>query len=195
MTVTVAPFSDGESPMQSYNSVLCHRALQLHADAVLMYSNDGVVASARPPNHRKSADHYSRVSIEKCNELIAISTVGAIAPVVDVAGHNDGSRHARLWEVISAVAPSPSWKLLQAVSSEPLLAGEAAAANAMVTTATKTIGKLPVYDISQVLIAAVSTLLPSLPSQADFCVSPILCVVHARNEHPSRDSRTLLTAC
>lgn len=94
VTLTVAPFSDGENPMQSYNSVLCHRALDLYADAIVLVSNDDAVEAPRPSDPRKAVA-VPRVSIEGCNNRIAAAVVGALAPVVDADGRNGAARHCR----------------------------------------------------------------------------------------------------
>ncbi len=43
MTATVTPFSQGESPLQHYNSLLSLSWLQSYADAVLLFENDSLL--------------------------------------------------------------------------------------------------------------------------------------------------------
>lgn len=47
------------------------------------------------------------------------------------------------------MAPSPAWKLLRAVHAAPIR-GTAESVDALVATATKVLGKLPIYDAEQV---------------------------------------------
>lgn len=47
ITVTVAPFSQGETPLQHLNSLLCLSWLQSYSDAVLLFGNDSVLEQAQ----------------------------------------------------------------------------------------------------------------------------------------------------
>lgn len=40
LSIAVAPFASGETPLQHYNSLLCLSWLQQYADAVLFFQND-----------------------------------------------------------------------------------------------------------------------------------------------------------
>ena len=40
LSIAVAPFASGETPLQHYNSLLCLSWLQQYADAVLLFQND-----------------------------------------------------------------------------------------------------------------------------------------------------------
>lgn len=44
LTITVAPFSHGETPLQHYNSLLCLHHLQTQADGVILFQNDHILA-------------------------------------------------------------------------------------------------------------------------------------------------------
>ena len=46
LSVSVAPFSHGETPLQHYNSLLCLHRLQTHTDGVLLFQNDHVLTQA-----------------------------------------------------------------------------------------------------------------------------------------------------
>jgi hypothetical protein len=160
VAIVVAPFEDGENPMQSYNSVLCVRSLQQHADAVLLYRNDDAATEASQLASRfarsasssaggmrrgPASNDTARISLDRCNDVIAASAAGALAPVVDAAGRNSAAREARLWEVVTAVAPAPSWKLLRAVSATPS-PGSAEAVGAVATATHDAIRTLPRFD-------------------------------------------------
>lgn len=43
LSVAVAPFSYGETPMQHYNSLFCLHQLQSHADGILFFQNDHIL--------------------------------------------------------------------------------------------------------------------------------------------------------
>ena len=47
ISVAVAPFSHGETPLQHYNSLLCLSWLQAYSDAVLLFGNDSVLEQAQ----------------------------------------------------------------------------------------------------------------------------------------------------
>ena len=43
MTITVTPFTSGETPLQWYNSLLTLPRLQLNADCVVLFNNDVIL--------------------------------------------------------------------------------------------------------------------------------------------------------
>lgn len=47
LSIPVAPFSLGDSPLQHYNSLLCLSWLQTYSDAVLLLQNDVVLSQAQ----------------------------------------------------------------------------------------------------------------------------------------------------
>ena len=52
LSIAVAPFSRGETPLQNYNSLLCLQRLQTHTDAVILFQNDHILAQAQKSFHR-----------------------------------------------------------------------------------------------------------------------------------------------
>lgn len=73
-TVSVAPFSDGETPVQSYNTVLCASVLQRHADIVMLFSNDALLAAATAAaggNIDGGGSATRRVSFDDMNKVLA----------------------------------------------------------------------------------------------------------------------------
>ena len=46
LSIAVAPFNRGETPLQNYNSLHCLHRLQAHTDGVILFHNDHILAQA-----------------------------------------------------------------------------------------------------------------------------------------------------
>ena len=89
LSVPVAPFSLGETPLQHYNTVLCLSWLQDYCDAVLMFQNDCVLQQTQKylskgaPGRRGSES----VSLEDMNRHISHTLCNSLLPVWSAKPH------------------------------------------------------------------------------------------------------------
>ena len=92
ISVAVAPFASGETPLQHYNTALALATAHEVADAVVFFDNDDVLQRARRTSRRRSAAtttaSYStaasnddiRLTTRDMNNEIAASLAGVLAP-------------------------------------------------------------------------------------------------------------------
>lgn len=88
LSVPVAPFSYGETPLQYYNSLLCLRTLQAHTDGIMLFQNDHVLTQAEKCHSRSSsAPHDGRVgsacsvAVQDMNGHISQTLCNALLPI------------------------------------------------------------------------------------------------------------------
>ncbi|CAE7369387.1 tubd1 [Symbiodinium natans] len=111
LATSILPISSGENPMQSYNAILSLSCMQEVADGVVLYENDVLLASASSTDDSKAADHTSGASLASMNSILVRDIVPHLCPFSQVAD---------LSEVLSAIVPLPSHKIVQAFSGEVL---------------------------------------------------------------------------
>lgn len=88
LSVPVAPFSYGETPLQYYNSLLCLKTLQAHTDGVMLFQNDHVLTQAEKCHSRSSsAPHDGRVgsacsvAVQDMNGHISQTLCNVLLPI------------------------------------------------------------------------------------------------------------------
>lgn len=87
LSLPVAPFSSGESPLQHYNSLLCLSWLQTYCDTVLLFQNDLVLEQARKcalgleRERGGNKCHSDSVSVEDMNRHISHTLCNCLLPV------------------------------------------------------------------------------------------------------------------
>ncbi len=86
LSVSVAPFNEGETPLQHYNTVLCLSWLQTYSDAVLLFQNDSVlhqlqrVAARGAARRARKLESFS-VAMEDMNRHIGQTLCNSLLPV------------------------------------------------------------------------------------------------------------------
>lgn len=117
-SVVVAPFGVGDNPLEAYNTVLTLHALQQHADAVVMLSNDAALeyltkkvgGSGGGGNGGNSA---KSVTLAGVNGLLASSLANLFLPMQqgpDTFSPFDAA------DLVASTCPMPQCKLLQLTS-------------------------------------------------------------------------------
>lgn len=89
LSVAVAPFNRGETPLQHYNAILCLSWLQRYSDAVLLFHNDLVLHQVQRVVARGTVGqgHAARklesisVSMETMNKHIGQTLCNTMLPV------------------------------------------------------------------------------------------------------------------
>ena len=87
LSIAVAPFAYGETPLQHYNSLLCLHTLQNHADGVLLFQNDDVLTQVEKFNSKlatasgRGSYATGNVSIEDMNRYVSHTLCNALLPI------------------------------------------------------------------------------------------------------------------
>ena len=84
LSVAVAPFSLGETPLQHYNTLLCLSWQQKYSDAVLLFQNDYVLEQAQKSAGGKRGTGRPRnegVSVEEMNRCIGQTLCNSFLPI------------------------------------------------------------------------------------------------------------------
>ena len=84
LSVAVAPFSLGETPLQHYNTLLCLSWQQTYSDAVLLFQNDYVLEQAQKSAGVKRGTGRPRnegVSVEEMNRCIGQTLCNSFLPI------------------------------------------------------------------------------------------------------------------
>ena len=91
ISVAVAPFSFGETPLQHYNSLLCLSWLQTYSDAVLLFQNDSTLEqvqsllySGRAATGSNNNKGPGSVSMDDMNKHISKTICNCFLPVWDM---------------------------------------------------------------------------------------------------------------
>jgi hypothetical protein len=122
MTVSVAPYRSGETPLQNLNSVMTLQALQEYADGVIWFSNDDLMRllskdlqSERMPVKFKGS--YVRLSTDDINGYIAACLAGLLFPYhkqpAPLSSSLSSQEPFAMWDLISTVCPDRSRKFLE----------------------------------------------------------------------------------
>ena len=80
LSVAVAPFHTGETPLQHYNSLLCLSWLQKYTDGVLLFSNDNVLTTLQKISKLPSS---KAISFNDLNHYIANTIATTFLPIYD----------------------------------------------------------------------------------------------------------------
>ena len=84
LSVAVAPFSLGETPLQHYNTLLCLSWQQTYSDAVLLFQNDYVLQQAQKSTRaEKGAGRHSSedVSVGEMNRQVSQTLCNSFLPI------------------------------------------------------------------------------------------------------------------
>ena len=86
LSISVAPFSLGETPLQHYSTLLCLSWLQTYSDAVVLFQNDAVMEQARKYLAGGDIRGASRgggemVSVEDMNGHISQALCNSLLPI------------------------------------------------------------------------------------------------------------------
>ena len=136
ISVAVAPFSHGETPLQHYNSLFSLHHLQSHSDCIVLFQNDHVLAQAlRTPTAATAPRSVSTggssdcggVSVEDMNKQISNMLCNTLLPLwspkhklvhqVPYYTHLPYIHRAPAvsggepWELVRSVCPDPAMKL------------------------------------------------------------------------------------
>ena len=89
LSVAVAPFHSGETPLQHYNSLLCLSWLQKYTDGILLFSNDHVLTTLQKNDAKLAHSKPSQktVSFDDLNHYIANTITTTILPIYDSRKH------------------------------------------------------------------------------------------------------------
>lgn len=137
ITVSVAPFSFGETPLQHYNSLLCLSWLQSYTDAVLLFQNDSILEQVQSlfsiGKCSRVTKNKESVSIDDMNKHISNTLCNSFLPVWDVKqrwilwmyyyiiwwfyGYYHCTRCPHMsgrepWELIRSICPDPATKFI-----------------------------------------------------------------------------------
>ncbi|KAJ8288140.1 hypothetical protein COCON_G00007990 [Conger conger] len=124
LSVSVAPYQSGESPLQHYNTLLSLASLQRSVDGLLLFYNDqalAVVEAQRGAPKGPSVPSYPGNSFSDINAHIANCLAGLLLPVHSLTTSSGRSLGMEPWELVRSVCPLPAAKLLhttQACSRE-----------------------------------------------------------------------------
>lgn len=82
ISVCIAPFRHGDTPMQHYNCLLSLSFIQNNCDAVLMFQNDDIIRSMNKGVHRSGHTTLQRsdYSTSDINKYIASCLAGLLLP-------------------------------------------------------------------------------------------------------------------
>ena len=89
LSMAVAPFHSGETPLQHYNSLLCLSWLQKYTDGILLFSNDHVLATLQKIDAKlmHSKPSQRTISFDDLNHYIANTIATTFLPIYDSRKH------------------------------------------------------------------------------------------------------------
>ena len=89
LSMAVAPFHSGETPLQHYNSLLCLSWLQKYTDGILLFSNDHVLATLQKIDAKSMHSKPSQrtISFDDLNHYIANTIATTFLPIYDSHKH------------------------------------------------------------------------------------------------------------
>lgn len=92
LSVAVAPFHTGETPLQHYNSLLCLSWLQKYTDGILLFSNDDVLSTLQRNDAKLTSFKPSSktISFGDLNDYIANTVATTCLPIYDSHKHRFG---------------------------------------------------------------------------------------------------------
>ena len=120
-TASVAPRTAGDSPMQSYNTVMSLSFLQAYADAVIIFSNQEMLDAAS-----KSVKGEGGATLSDANDLIARHLMGALWPLSPLQPNAIRSidpsllsASSRIRDIVCTAACDPCCKIVEARTAYP----------------------------------------------------------------------------
>ena len=84
LSIAVAPFSRGETPLQHYNSLFCLHRLQTHTDGVILFQNDHILTQALKSVSgalKTMASPSGGISVEDMNGYISNTLCNVLLPI------------------------------------------------------------------------------------------------------------------
>mmetsp|Transcript_20567 Transcript_20567/g.72655 ORF Transcript_20567/g.72655 Transcript_20567/m.72655 type:complete len:530 (-) Transcript_20567:378-1967(-) len=133
IAAAVTPFAGGEAPLQHYNSLLTLAKLQENADAVLLFSNDELMAraarAARERSHAAAAASGDRVTTDDMNCVLAAALAGVVFPIAKQGRNPKRPPLLAPFDApafVADICPMPTYKWL-GVASAPAFAAMPAA--------------------------------------------------------------------
>ncbi|XP_036395775.1 tubulin delta chain-like [Megalops cyprinoides] len=115
LSVSVAPYQSGESPLQHYNTLLSLASLHRSADGLLLFRNDQALGPAEPLQGATgglSNPSCPGGSFSAMNKHIASCLAGLLLPVHSLTNASGLSLGMEPWELVRSVCPLPAAKLL-----------------------------------------------------------------------------------
>lgn len=112
LSVVVAPWTSGESPLQHYNSLFSLSWLQRYSDGVLMFSNDEILHILSGLHINKRDKENSTVTVDDMNKYIAESLAGFMQPVSNQTPKSGVCIGNEPWEMLRSVCPMPAHKFV-----------------------------------------------------------------------------------
>lgn len=117
MTASFAPFSSGETAVQSYNSLLSLSILQEYADFIGYFSNDSLMACVERSHLQDHNKLKATIKMNSLNEYAASCLLGHILPQTNVSSsplglefHQNRVTNFDPLEFIYNLSPMPSCK-------------------------------------------------------------------------------------
>jgi hypothetical protein len=187
-TQSVAPFSDGELPLQHYNNLLCLSHLHEYADGIFLYQNDDIFSivekmmnsnDSKPSTYSKTAsstnksnklsNDHSSISIEEMNSYIINCLLSTIYPV-DSISLKEQSIGMELFELQRFLCPNPNLKIIELYTlSSPSSPSSYARANETSNKLSQLLKQLfhyiPKRDLNEKLYVSLNSLFVSRGNQ------------------------------
>ncbi|XP_065842239.1 tubulin delta chain-like [Oscarella lobularis] len=116
MSVTVAPYWTGESPLQQYNNLLCLDRLNRCCDAIILFHNDEILKTLEAANASSSGGPGSnpnpKIGVPDLNRVIASRLCGCFAPIRTEAESTGVRIGQEPWEMFRHCCSVPDVKFL-----------------------------------------------------------------------------------
>ncbi|KAI1886218.1 hypothetical protein AGOR_G00211730 [Albula goreensis] len=115
LSVSVAPYQSGESPLQHYNTLLSLSSLHRSVDGLLLFCNDQALAmeeAQRGVAKAPAGPSPPGSSFSAMNKHIASCLAGLLLPVHSLTPASGLSLGMEAWELLRSVCPQPAAKLL-----------------------------------------------------------------------------------
>eukprot|EP00731_Ephydatia_muelleri_P038619 Em0831g2a len=119
LSIAVAPFASGETPLQHYNSLLCLSWLQQYADAVLFFQND-LILKHISKSAAKAGDPLGTsvsVSMEDLNGYIGHTLCNLFLPLWS-SERKRNAFFSEPWELVQSLCPNPALKYITPMHAE-----------------------------------------------------------------------------
>mmetsp|Transcript_36169 Transcript_36169/g.58448 ORF Transcript_36169/g.58448 Transcript_36169/m.58448 type:complete len:445 (+) Transcript_36169:97-1431(+) len=158
VSVAVAPFLMGDTPLQHYNSMLSLSWLQKYADCIMLFQNDEVsktvskmCSSVGPGSTKASEKGPPRTTMQDMNQYIASCLAGVLFPVKE-GGHY---RPPDIGNLTTNVCPMQSCKFIELFTA-PFLSRHVRATSSQHLVRDLS-AAVPLYDLTQRQILNIST--------------------------------------
>jgi hypothetical protein len=110
LCIAVAPHSQGESPLQHYNSLLTLSHLQQFADGVVLFNNDSVMEEIMKGSQKAAPARSPCCSLDDMNSYIGGCMANALMPVY-TSGKSVEFQDIT-WDLVTSGCPNPCMKFL-----------------------------------------------------------------------------------